>query len=47
MSRVTPQPDLHEKLGSLTLPEADGKRVRIGDLWAHHTLILVHLRHFG
>ncbi|HEY8207467.1 MAG TPA: hypothetical protein VIG99_08305 [Myxococcaceae bacterium] len=47
MSRVVHQPDLLEKLGSVTLPEADGPRVRIGDLWAKHTLILVHLRHFG
>ena len=47
MSRVTPQPDLLSKLGAVTLPEAEGKRIRIGDLWAHHTLIIVHLRHFG
>ncbi len=47
MSRVVPQPDLLAKLGPVTLPEAEGKRLRIGDLWAHHTLILVHLRHFG
>jgi hypothetical protein len=47
MSRVVPQPDLLEKLGQATLLEAEGKRLRLGDLWAHHTLILVHLRHFG
>ncbi len=47
MSRVVPQPDLIEKLGPVTLPEADGKRVRLADLWAQHTLIIVHLRHFG
>jgi len=47
MSRVTPQPDLLAKLGAVVLPEAEGKPVRIGDLWAHHTLIIVHLRHFG
>ncbi len=47
MARVVPAPDLIEKLGSVTLPEADGKHVRLGDLWAQHTLIIVHLRHFG
>lgn len=47
MSRVVPLPDLIEKLGPVTLPEAEGKRVRLGDLWAQHTLIIVHLRHFG
>ena len=47
MSRVVPQPDLLSKLGSVVLPEAEGKQVRIGDLWAKHTLIIVHLRHFG
>ncbi|HVE84980.1 MAG TPA: hypothetical protein VND93_19150 [Myxococcales bacterium] len=47
MARVVPKPDLSEKLGQVTLPEADGKLMRVGDLWAKHTLILVHLRHFG
>ncbi|HYV48405.1 MAG TPA: hypothetical protein VFA20_26275 [Myxococcaceae bacterium] len=47
MSRVVPQPDLLSKLGSVVLPEAEGKQVRLGDLWAKHTLIIVHLRHFG
>jgi len=47
MARVVPQADLLQKLGSVTLPEADGKSVRLGDLWGQHTLIIVHLRHFG
>jgi len=47
MSRVVPQPDLIQKLGAVVLSEAEGKRIRLGDLWAQHTLIIVHLRHFG
>jgi hypothetical protein len=47
MSRVVPPPDLLAKLGPVVLPEAEGKHVRLGDLWAQHTLIIVHLRHFG
>lgn len=47
MPRVEPAPDLPARLAPITLPEADGGSVRLGDLWAHQPTILVHLRHFG
>jgi hypothetical protein len=31
----------------LTLPDADGDPVRVGDLWAHDRLLIVWLRHYG
>lgn len=47
MGRVDPLDDLLQRLGPISLPEANGGRLRVGDLWADQTLILVHLRHFG
>jgi hypothetical protein len=34
-------------LERLTLPDADGQLVRLGDLWEGQPVILVFLRHFG
>lgn len=36
-----------EQLASLSLPDADDKKVRVGDLWADRTAALVFIRHFG
>lgn len=47
MPRVTPDPALPERLAPITLTDAAGASVRLGDLWAQHTRALVHLRHFG
>lgn len=47
MPRVTPDPSLPERLAPITLTDADGVSVRLGDLWAQRTRVLVHLRHFG
>lgn len=47
MPRTSPAPDLATRLGDITLPEADGADVRLGDLWADAPLVLAHLRHFG
>jgi peroxiredoxin len=34
-------------LADLTLPDADGQPVRLGDLWAKRPVVLVFLRHYG
>lgn len=34
-------------LGQLTLNDADGQPVRLGDLWSDKPVALVWLRHFG
>ncbi len=47
MPRVTPDPDLPDRLADLVLPAADGTDVRLGALWAQQPRVLVHLRHFG
>lgn len=47
MPRVTPDPATSELLAPITLADADGVPVRLGDLWAQRTRVLVHLRHFG
>jgi hypothetical protein len=36
-----------DKLQAIILPGADGRRYRLGDLWASRPLILVFARHFG
>jgi hypothetical protein len=35
------------KLSSLTLPDVDGKPVRLGSLWADSPAVVVFLRHWG
>ena len=47
MPRVTANPDLPAALAPISLAAADGTAVRLGDLWADSTCVLVHLRHFG
>jgi len=36
-----------QALGALTLPDAEGRSHRLGDLWADRPVVLVFLRHFG
>jgi hypothetical protein len=36
-----------DRLGAVSLPDADGTPHRLGDYWADRTVILVFLRHFG
>lgn len=31
----------------IRLPDSDGVEVRLGDLWADQTVVLVWLRHYG
>jgi hypothetical protein len=47
MSKVTPLPDLAERLAPIEVTALDGSAVRLGSLWATQPLLLVHLRHFG
>jgi hypothetical protein len=35
------------RLEGISLPDAQGERHRLGDLWAERPVILVFLRHFG
>lgn len=36
-----------DSIASVTLPDADGDEVRLGDLWADHKVLIVWLRHYG
>jgi hypothetical protein len=35
------------KLADITLPDLDGKMVRLGSLWTDHPAVVVFLRHYG
>lgn len=35
------------KLASISLPDIDGRQVRLGSLWADARAIIVFLRHYG
>jgi hypothetical protein len=35
------------KLAGLTLPDADGRPVQLGSLWAKTPAVVVFLRHYG
>jgi hypothetical protein len=35
------------KLADITLPDVDGKSVRLGSLWADSPAVVVFLRHYG
>ena len=35
------------KLANLTLPDTEGKPVRLGSLWADSPAVVVFLRHYG
>jgi hypothetical protein len=46
--RETPSPpESAEALADLTLPDHDGRPVRLGDLWRERPAALVWLRHYG
>jgi hypothetical protein len=34
-------------LADITLPDSEGREVRLGDLWRDRTVALVWLRHYG
>ena len=38
---------LSARLASITLPDVDGKPVRLGSLWADRPAVVVFLRHYG
>lgn len=41
-------PDTYSsKLSPLTLPDVDGKPVRLGSLWSDSPAVVVFLRHWG
>jgi hypothetical protein len=38
---------VHPELSAVTLPDAEGKMHRLGDLWKDRTALLIWVRHFG
>jgi len=38
---------LSSALAGITLPDPDGREVRLGTLWAETAAVLVFLRHYG
>ncbi len=38
---------LSSKLTMIVLPDADGKEIRLGSLWATQPAVVVFLRHYG
>ena len=38
---------LNARLDGIVLPDADGRPVRLGSLWAEQPAVLVFLRHYG
>jgi hypothetical protein len=34
-------------LADITLPDSEGRDIRLGDLWQDRTAVLVWLRHYG
>jgi hypothetical protein len=34
-------------LADITLPDSEGREVRLGDLWRERPVVLVWLRHYG
>jgi len=38
---------LSESLAGITLPDPDGREVRLGSLWEHNPAVIVFLRHYG
>ena len=38
---------LSSKLAEISLPDVDGKQVRLGTLWADAPAVVVFLRHYG
>lgn len=40
-------PTLAARLADVTLPDADGSKVRLGSLWEQGPAVLAFLRHYG
>jgi hypothetical protein len=38
---------LSSRLTMIVLPDADGKEIRLGSLWATQPAVVVFLRHYG
>jgi hypothetical protein len=38
---------LNSRLAEIVLPDAEGREVRLGSLWAERPAVLVFLRHYG
>ena len=38
---------LSSRLAALELPDAEGKKVRLGSLWAERPAVVIFLRHWG
>ena len=38
---------LSAKLAGIVLPDADGKQIRLGSLWAGKPCVVAFLRHYG
>jgi hypothetical protein len=36
-----------ESLAGIVLPDADGRKLRLGSLWEQRPAVLVFLRHYG
>ena len=45
--QLTRPPDRADALADLVLQDADGKDVRLGDLWSERPVVLAWLRHYG
>ena len=41
------QQSLSSKLAEIVLPDADGRDVQLGSLWANGPAVIVFLRHYG
>jgi prostamide/prostaglandin F2alpha synthase len=39
--------NLAQRLAKITLPDAEGRQVRLGFLWAEDAAVVVFLRHYG
>lgn len=38
---------VNSRLSMLTLPDVDGKEIRLGSLWMRQPAVVVFLRHYG
>ncbi len=38
---------LSARLANVSLPDADGREYRLGDLWERQPAVIVFLRHYG
>jgi hypothetical protein len=38
---------LAESLAPIVLPDADGRKIRLGSLWERQPAVVVFLRHYG